>query len=109
MIKHIIKPYEIYYADLRPVTGSEQGGVRLVAIIQNCITNNNNTVICAPITIKTTIEDETSVITSEDDHVILLQHIRGIDKSRIKDKFGQLSDKDVYKIKEKLRFIFNIE
>lgn len=94
----IIKRGDIYYADLRPVIGSEQGGIRPVLIIQNDIGNRHSpTVICAAITSKmnkaklpTHIELECRKYHLEKDSVILLEQVRTIDKSRLKDKICHL-------------------
>lgn len=96
----MIKRGDIYYADLRPVIGSEQGGIRPVLIIQNDIGNRHSpTVICAAITsrmnkakLPTHVE-----ITAKDygvvkDSVILLEQIRTIDKSRLKEKVCHLNE-----------------
>lgn len=90
----VIKRGDIYYADLRPVVGSEQGGIRPVLIIQNDIGNKHSpTVICAAITSKmnkaklpTHIEIDSSRYDIVKDSVILLEQLRTIDKRRLKDK-----------------------
>ena len=90
----VIKRGDVYYADLRPVVGSEQGGVRPVLIIQNDIGNRHSpTVICAAITsrmnkakLPTHIEIEASAYGIVRDSVILLEQLRTIDKRRLKDK-----------------------
>ena len=94
----VIKRGDIFYADLRPVVGSEQGGVRPVLIIQNDVGNRHSpTVICAAITSKmnkaklpTHIEIDASSYGIEKDSVILLEQLRTIDKKRLKDKVGHL-------------------
>ena len=86
----VIKRGDIFYADLRPVVGSEQGGVRPVLIIQNDVGNRHSpTVICAAITSKmnkaklpTHIEIDASSYGIEKDSVILLEQLRTIDKKR---------------------------
>ena len=93
---------DIYYADLRPVIGSEQGGIRPVLIIQNDIGNKHSpTVICAAITSKmnkaklpTHIEIDAVKYGIEKDSVILLEQLRTIDKRRLKDKVCHL-DNDI--------------
>ena len=83
---------DIYYADLRPVVGSEQGGVRPVLIIQNDVGNKHSpTVICAAITSKlnksdlpTHIELDAGNYDMVKDSVILLEQLRTIDKKKIK-------------------------
>lgn len=90
----IIKRGDIYYADLRPVVGSEQGGVRPVLIIQNDVGNKHSpTVICAAITSKmnkaklpTHVELDTRRCDMVKDSVILLEQLRTIDKQRLKEK-----------------------
>ena len=94
----IIKRGEIFYADLRPVVGSEQGGVRPVLIIQNDVGNRHSpTVICAAITSKmnkaklpTHVELEAGRFQLVKDSVILLEQLRTIDKKRLKDRVCHL-------------------
>ena len=94
----VIKRGDIFYADLRPVVGSEQGGIRPVLIIQNDVGNRHSpTVICAAITSKmnkaklpTHIEIDASAYGIEKDSVILLEQLRTIDKRRRKDKVCHL-------------------
>ena len=96
----VIKRGDIFYADLRPVVGSEQGGIRPVLIIQNNVGNRHSpTVICAAITSKmnkaklpTHIDIDAGVYGSEKDSVILLEQLRTIDKRRLKDKVCHLDD-----------------
>ena len=98
----IIKRGDIYYADLRPVIGSEQGGVRPVLIIQNDIGNKYSpTIICAAITSKmnkaklpTHIEIQASKYKMVKDSVILLEQLRTIDKKRLHDQICHL-DEDI--------------
>lgn len=93
-----MKRGDIYYADLRPVVGSEQGGVRPVLIIQNDVGNRHSpTVICAAITSKmnkaklpTHIEINSGVYDMDKDSVVLLEQLRTIDKKRLKDKICHL-------------------
>ena len=95
-----IKRGDLYYADLSPVIGSEQGGVRPVLIVQNNIGNKYSpTVIVAAITsqinkakIPTHIELDKSYGLSKDS-VLLLEQIRTVDKRRLKEKIGVLDDK----------------
>lgn len=97
-----IRRGDIFYADLRPVVGSEQGGIRPVLIIQNDIGNKHSpTVICAAITSKmnkaklpTHIEIDASNYDIVRDSVILLEQLRTIDKQRLKDKVCHL-DQDI--------------
>lgn len=91
---------DIYYADLIPVVGSEQGGIRPVLIIQNDVGNKHSpTVICAAITSKmnkaklpTHIELSSGKYDMERDSVILLEQLRTIDKTRLKDKVCHLDE-----------------
>ena len=92
---------DIYYADLRPVVGSEQGGVRPVLIVQNDTGNRHSpTVICAAITsrqnkakLPTHIELRAEQYQMEKNSVILLEQLRTIDKMRLKDRVCHLDDK----------------
>ncbi|MDD7148440.1 MAG: type II toxin-antitoxin system PemK/MazF family toxin [Lachnospiraceae bacterium] len=97
-----MKRGDVYYADLRPVIGSEQGGIRPVLIVQNDIGNRHSpTVICAAITSKlnkaklpTHIELNADKYQMVKDSVILLEQLRTIDKKRLKDKICHL-DQDI--------------
>ena len=83
---------DVYYADLRPVVGSEQGGIRPVLIVQNDVGNKHSpTIICAAITSKmnkaklpTHIELNASLYDMDKDSVVLLEQLRTIDKKRLK-------------------------
>ena len=100
----VIKRGDIYYADLRPVIGSEQGGIRPVLIIQNDVGNRHSpTVICAAITSKmnkaklpTHIEIDASA------YGILLEQLRTIDKRRLKDKVCHLDQNMLDKVNHAL-------
>lgn len=89
---------ELYYADLSPVVGSEQGGLRPVLIIQNDIGNKYSpTVIIAAITSKiqkaklpTHIELSHNIYPLSKDSVVLLEQIRTLDKLRLRERIGQL-------------------
>ena len=95
-----IRRGDLYYADLSPVVGSEQGGVRSVLIIQNDIGNKYSpTVIAAAITSKinkaripTHIEISADAFGLPKDSVILLEQLRTLDKRRLTEKIGKLSD-----------------
>lgn len=97
-----MKRGDVYYADLRPVIGSEQGGVRPVLIVQNDVGNRHSpTVICAAITsrmnkakLPTHIELNKTIYHMDKDSVVLLEQLRTIDKTRLKDKVCHL-DKNV--------------
>jgi mRNA interferase MazF len=94
----IVKRGEVYFADLSPVVGSEQGGVRPVLVLQNDIGNRfSPTVIVAAITaqiqkakLPTHVEIDAKKYGFERDSVILLEQIRTIDKQRLTDKITQL-------------------
>lgn len=96
----VIRRGDIYYADLRPVIGSEQGGIRPVLIIQNDTGNRHSpTVICAAITSKmnkaklpTHVELNSDRCDIVKDSVILLEQLRTIDKRRLKDKVCHLDN-----------------
>ena len=94
----MIKRGEIYYADLNPVVGSEQGGIRPIVVLQNDVGNKYSpTVIAAATTSRLTkAKLPTHIELAKDrtplpkDSVVLLEQIRTIDKSRIKEKIGEL-------------------
>ena len=95
-----IKRGELYYADLSPVVGSEQGGVRPVLVVQNDVGNKYSpTVIAAAVTSKinkaklpTHIELPSNSYGLAKDSVILLEPIRTLDKRRLKERIGELSE-----------------
>ncbi|MBR2387660.1 MAG: type II toxin-antitoxin system PemK/MazF family toxin [Clostridia bacterium] len=95
-----VKRGDIYYADLSPVVGSEQGGLRPVLIIQNDVGNRYSpTVIAAAITSrmgKTRLPTHIDIYADKaglsKDSVILLEQIRTLDKQRLKEKMGHLDD-----------------
>ena len=110
MTTMVVKRGDIFYADLSPVIGSEQGGIRPVIIMQNDIGNRYSpTVIVAAITsqinkakLPTHVE-----ISSEDyglnrDSVVLLEQIRTLDKKRLKEKIGHMTDSDMIKVTKAL-------
>ena len=109
----VIKRGDVYYADLRPVVGSEQGGVRPVLIIQNDIGNRHSpTVICAAITSRmnkaTHIEIEASAYGIVRDSVILLEQLRTIDKRRLKDKICHLTPEQLALVNEALKISLDL-
>lgn len=95
-----VKRGDIYYADLSPVVGSEQGGLRPVLIIQNDVGNKYSpTVIAAAITSKleknklpTHIDIYADTVGLAKDSVVLLEQVRTLDKRRLKEKMGHLDD-----------------
>ncbi len=107
----IIKRGDIYYADLRPVVGSEQGGVRPVLVIQNEAGNrHSSTVIVAAITSKMTkaklpthIELNCRQCEIVKDSIVLLEQIRTIDKKRLREKVCHLEGTLMTQVDEALR------
>lgn len=95
-----VKRGDIYYADLSPVVGSEQGGLRPVLIIQNDVGNRYSpTVIAAAITsrmgknrLPTHIDIHADKVGLAKDSVVLLEQIRTLDKRRLKEKMGHLDE-----------------
>lgn len=112
----IIKRGDIYYADLSPVIGSEQGGVRPVLVVQNDIGNKYSpTIIAAAITsqinkakLPTHIEISAQEYGLLKDSVILLEQIRTIDKKRLREKIGRLDDELMEKVNESLSISFGL-
>ena len=106
----VIKRGDIFYADLRPVVGSEQGGVRPFLIIQNDTGNKHSpTVICAAITsrmnkakLPTHVELDASRYQLVKDSVILLEQVRTIDKKRLKEKVCHLDVEILKKVDKAL-------
>ena len=107
----MIRRGDIYYADLSPVVGSEQGGIRPVLVIQNNVGNRHSpTVICAAITSKmnkaklpTHIEISTRDYKIVKNSVILLEQIRTIDKQRLKEKVCHLDGKTLRRVDRALK------
>lgn len=106
-----IRRGDIYYADLSPVVGSEQGGIRPVLVIQNDIGNRHSpTIICAAITSKmnkaklpTHIEINANQYQIVKNSVILLEQIRTIDKQRLKELVCHVDHKLMKKVDEALK------
>ena len=106
----VIKRGDIFYADLRPVVGSEQGGVRPVLIIQNDTGNKHSpTVICAAITsrmnkakLPTHVELDAYRYQLVKDSVVLLEQVRTIDKKRLKEKVCHLDVEILKKVDKAL-------
>ncbi len=113
----LIKRGDIYYADLSPVVGSEQGGVRPVLIIQNDVGNKYSpTVIAAAITSKinkaklpTHIELNAERFGLPKNSVILTEQIRTIDKRRLKEKIGRLDGVYMEQVNAALSVSFGLE
>ena len=112
-----MKRGDVYYADLRPVIGSEQGGIRPVLIIQNDVGNRHSpTVICAAITSKmnkaklpTHIELNAMLYDMDKDSVVLLEQLRTIDKKRLKDKVCHLDGEIMEKVNRALKISLELE
>lgn len=111
-----IRRGDIYYADLSPVIGSEQGGLRPVLIVQNDVGNRYSpTVIAAAITSRT---QKSKLPTHIDvyadkyglakDSVILLEQIRTIDKARLKEKMGHLDDNVMAEVNDAINISFGL-
>ncbi|MFD2115670.1 type II toxin-antitoxin system PemK/MazF family toxin [Paenibacillus yanchengensis] len=106
----IVKRGDVFFADLSPVVGSEQGGVRPVLVIQNDIGNRfSPTVIVAAITaqiqkakLPTHVEMSASTHGFDRDSVVLLEQIRTIDKQRLTDKITHLDDETMRKVDDAL-------
>lgn len=106
----VVRRGDIFYADLRPVVGSEQGGIRPVLIIQNDTGNRHSpTVICAAITSKmgkaklpTHVQIDSMRYDIVKDSVILLEQLRTIDKKRLKDKVCHLDNEIIGKVNRAL-------
>ncbi|NLM50878.1 MAG: type II toxin-antitoxin system PemK/MazF family toxin [Clostridiaceae bacterium] len=112
----IVKRGDIFYADLSPVIGSEQGGVRPVLVVQNDIGNKYSpTVIVAAITsqinkakLPTHTEIDAQTYGLAKDSVILLEQIRTIDKKRLREKIGSLDSELMEQVNEALLISFGL-
>ena len=111
-----IRRGDVYYADLSPVVGSEQGGLRPVLIVQNDVGNKYSpTVIAAAITSKMTkaklpthIDVVADNVGLAKDSVILLEQIRTIDKARLKEKMGHLDDELMHHVNDAITVSFGL-
>ena len=108
----LVKRGEIYYADLSPVVGSEQGGVRPVLIVQN---RHSPTVIAAAITsrrekakLPTHIDVQAATCGLTKDSVVLLEQIRTLDKRRLKDRMGELDEPSMTRVDHALQVSFGL-
>ncbi len=117
MLKMTVKRGDIYYADLSPVVGSEQGGVRPVLIIQNDVGNRYSpTVIAAAITSQ---QDKTNLPTHirvqaegsglQKNSIVLLEQVRTLDKRRLKEKMGNLDLNLMDKVDRALSVSFGLQ
>ena len=113
----LIKRGDIFYADLSPVIGSEQGGVRPVVIIQNDVGNKYSpTIIIAAITsqqnktkLPTHVSVESKDVPLPKNSVILLEQIRTIDKKRLREKIGHFDNDVISEIDKALKISLNIK
>lgn len=108
---------DIYYADLSPVVGSEQGGVRPVLIVQNDVGNRfSPTVIAAAITSqkgKAQLPTHIHVHSGDNglakDSVVLLEQVRTLDKQRLREHMGHLDDQSMAQVNRALRISFGLQ
>ena len=113
----VVKRGDIFYADLSPVIGSEQGGIRPVIIIQNDIGNKYSpTVIVSAITsqinkakLPTHVEISSVEYGLNRDSVVLLEQIRTLDKKRLKEKIGHMTVVDMKKVDKALLISLNLD
>ena len=104
--QNIVRRGEIYYADLSPVVGSEQSGMRPVLIVQNDVGNRYSpTVIAAAITsqqnkarLPTHIEIEARTYGLTKNSVVLLEQVRTLDKRRLRERMGCLDEKAMQRV-----------
>lgn len=107
----IVKRGDVFYADLSPVVGSEQGGVRPVLVIQNDIGNKYSpTIIVGAITsqinkakLPTHVEINAPEYGLPKDSVVLMEQVRTIDKKRLREKIGRFNDDMMAKVDECLK------
>lgn len=112
-----IRRGDIYYADLSPVVGSEQGGIRPVLIVQNDVGNRfSPTVIAAAITsqkdkarLPTHIQLNSTGSGLAKDSIVLLEQIRTLDKRRLKEHMGRLDEYSMSRVNEALQISFGLE
>jgi mRNA interferase MazF len=111
-----IKRGDIYYADLSPVIGSEQGGIRPVLVIQNDVGNKYSpTTIVSAITsqinkakLPTHVEINAADYGLNKDSVVLLEQVRTIDKKRLREKIGHFDDDMMEKVNEAIKISFGL-
>ena len=112
-----VKRGDIFYADLSPVVGSEQGGIRPVLIVQNDVGNRHSpTVIAAAITsqkdkakLPTHISVQAATCGLTKDSIVLLEQIRTIDKRRLKDRMGALDPPSMTRVDNALQISFGLQ
>ena len=113
----VVKRGDIYYADLSPIIGSEQGGVRPVLIIQNDVGNRHSpTIICAAITsrmnkakLPTHIEISSGIYHLVKDSVILLEQIRTIDKQRLREYVCHVDSRMMGKVNHAIQISLGLD
>ncbi len=113
----IIKRGEVFYADLSPVVGSEQGGLRPVLIVQNDMGNKYSpTVIAAAITsrkgkanLPTHIPLGAQSCGLQKDSVVLLEQVRTIDKTRLREKMGEIDSSSMNQVNQALQVSFGLQ
>ena len=111
-----VKRGEVFYADLSPVVGSEQGGVRPVLIVQNDVGNRfSPTVIAAAITsrshkteLPTHIKLGACSCGLAKDSIVLLEQVRTLDKTRLREKMGELDEHAMQRVDEALSISFGL-
>ena len=116
LMESFVRRGDIYYADLSPVVGSEQGGTRPVLIVQNDTGNRHSpTVIAAAITsqtgkarLPTHINIAGGSVGLSKDSVILLEQIRTIDKKRLRDHMGHLDDQQMMMVDDAIAVSFGL-
>ena len=115
-MENLIKRGEIYFADLSPVVGSEQGGVRPVLVVQNDVGNKYSpTVIVSAITsqlskakLPTHVELSSSKYNLPKDSVVLLEQIRTLDKRRLKEKISFIDEQKMKEIEKAIIISFGL-
>lgn len=113
----IVKRGDLFYADLSPVVGSEQGGIRPVLVVQNDVGNKYSpTIIAAAVTsqinkakMPTHIEISAETYGLVKDSVILMEQIRTIDKKRLKEKIGHADEELMQRVNKALSVSFALE
>lgn len=113
----IVKRGDLFYADLSPVVGSEQGGIRPVLVVQNDVGNKYSpTIIAAAVTsqinkakMPTHIEISAETYGLVKDSVILMEQIRTIDKKRLKEKIGHADEDLMQRVNKALSVSFALE
>ncbi|MDO5718844.1 MAG: type II toxin-antitoxin system PemK/MazF family toxin [Tissierellia bacterium] len=111
-----VKRGDLFYADLSPVVGSEQGGIRPVLVVQNDVGNKYSpTIIIAAITsqvnkakLPTHVEISSQSFGLPKNSVVLLEQVRTIDKKRLKEKIGRFDHEVMRKVEDALKISFEL-